>query len=609
MADQLKVDVKVDVGKAVKGLQQLGKQAKDAGESVEDLELNAKNVAKVMSAQVDNMIADMKAGERAADALAAALGPEMTAQIGTDKIDQLVADVHRAGIAFDDLTAEADQFADVLRKTASAGDGLKDVERAVQRVGAETDNTRSVVANFAGNAAQELPGVAAAMGPMNMAIGQFAEYAAEGNISLKNFIGASGGLVAAGLIMKNISDRMAAVAKIDAFKEKSVEGYTDALKDARGEVEAIQKALEAAGKVEFIFGDGDPSAWTGGISVIGDATKALQLLGLNAQQTAQLINGGEDAIGAWGASLIEAGASQAMVEAGMDALRQQAEFFGQAVENAAFNTSFFNEEVKGAGDYAEYYRSRADAATEQGELFAGSADRQRDAFHAATEKVRDMRDAVEELYGIERDAIQRQDDLADSLTDLNTVLGDSKASTEAQYDAAIAASEAYATLNGATLNSKEGTERQIESLQGLAASLDPKSPLRAALEKYIAQLAAIPARVDTMLALNISQGATTTKSGDTIGVRSVNGKVVNHASGTSSAPGGLTLVGEQGPELVMMPRGAEVLSAGRTSAALAGGGGGGNVYNVTISGSGMTAEQIVAAIKAWERRNGTSWRN
>ena len=133
MADQLKVDVKVDVAKAVKGLQQLGKQAKDAGESVEDLEVNAKNVAKVMSAQVDNMIDDMKAGERAAQALADALGPEMAAKVGAGKIDALIADVHRAGIEFDDLTANADQFADVLRKTASAGDGLQDVERAMAR--------------------------------------------------------------------------------------------------------------------------------------------------------------------------------------------------------------------------------------------------------------------------------------------------------------------------------------------------------------------------------------------------------------------------------------------------------------------------------------------
>ncbi|MEN9314185.1 MAG: hypothetical protein RIS35_578, partial [Pseudomonadota bacterium] len=543
MADQLKVVVDVSVDKAAKNLKQLGKQAKDTGGDIADIGQDVKGLAKLIDQQTDAMVADFEAGERAAKALATALGPEMAAKIGDDKIDQFIGKIRRAGFSFEEVESNVDELAQSLRKMDAASSSIGDVDKAMARVGETTDNTRSVVANFAGNAAQELPGVAAAMGPMNMAIGQFAEYAAEGNISLKNFIAASGGLVAAGAVLKVISDRMSAVAKIDAFKEKSVEGYTDALKDARGEVEAIQKALEEAGKVEFIFGDGDPSAWTGGISVIGDATKALQLLGLNAQQTAQLINGGEDAISDWGASLIEAGASQDMVEAGMDALRQQADFFAQAVDNAATNTAYFSTEVKGAGDWAEYYRSRTEAATEQGDYFAGSADRQREAFRKATEKVRDMRDAVEELYGIERDAIQRQDDLADSLGNLNDVLGDSKASTEAQYDAAIAASEAYATLNGATLNSRDGTLRQIESLQGLASSLDPKSPLRAALDKYIAQLAAIPSRVDTMLALNITQGATTTKGGDFIGVRDVPGVVKRTATGTSSARGGLTLVG------------------------------------------------------------------
>jgi hypothetical protein len=46
-----------------------------------------------------------------------------------------------------------------------------------------------------------------------------------------------------------------------------------------------------------------------------------------------------------------------------------------------------------------------------------------------------------------------------------------------------------------------------------------------------------------------------------------------HASGTSFAPGGLSLVGEQGPELVMMPRGAQVKTAAETRDIMSGTGG------------------------------------
>lgn len=49
----------------------------------------------------------------------------------------------------------------------------------------------------------------------------------------------------------------------------------------------------------------------------------------------------------------------------------------------------------------------------------------------------------------------------------------------------------------------------------------------------------------------------------------------HHASGTSFAPGGLSVVGENGPELVNLPRGAQVLNTNDTRQALSGGQGGG----------------------------------
>ena len=52
------------------------------------------------------------------------------------------------------------------------------------------------------------------------------------------------------------------------------------------------------------------------------------------------------------------------------------------------------------------------------------------------------------------------------------------------------------------------------------------------------------------------------------------------ASGTLSAPGGLSLVGERGPELVNLPRGARVWSNSDTRSILAGAGGGGQTINV-----------------------------
>jgi hypothetical protein len=53
----------------------------------------------------------------------------------------------------------------------------------------------------------------------------------------------------------------------------------------------------------------------------------------------------------------------------------------------------------------------------------------------------------------------------------------------------------------------------------------------------------------------------------------ISGMFSKFAGGTDFAPGGLSLVGEQGPELVMMPRGAQVKTAAETRDIMSGAGG------------------------------------
>lgn len=55
---------------------------------------------------------------------------------------------------------------------------------------------------------------------------------------------------------------------------------------------------------------------------------------------------------------------------------------------------------------------------------------------------------------------------------------------------------------------------------------------------------------------------------------SIFGGIPAFASGTNSAPGGLALVGERGPELVNLPRGSQVIPARSTAQMMAGGAGG-----------------------------------
>jgi phage-related minor tail protein len=62
------------------------------------------------------------------------------------------------------------------------------------------------------------------------------------------------------------------------------------------------------------------------------------------------------------------------------------------------------------------------------------------------------------------------------------------------------------------------------------------------------------------------------------------------------------LVGERGPELVVPSGSGNVIPAGKTASML----GGTTVINIT---TGADPQAVVAAIKKYERSNGTNWRS
>lgn len=144
----------------------------------------------------------------------------------------------------------------------------------------------------------------------------------------------------------------------------------------------------------------------------------------------------------------------------------------------------------------------------------GSLDDQRDSIDQTVKKIQAANDAyqeqldlIEELYGDQRDAIQRQLDYADAMVDYAEAVGDADASVRDQLDSAIQLSEQFATLNGATLDSEEGVNRQVEAFDQMLATLEPGSPLYEALLEYRNQLDAIPETVNTLVNLGLPQGS------------------------------------------------------------------------------------------------------
>jgi hypothetical protein len=127
--------------------------------------------------------------------------------------------------------------------------------------------------------------------------------------------------------------------------------------------------------------------------------------------------------------------------------------------------------------------------------------------------------------------------------------------------------------------------------------------------EYIAKVSAaleLPEEVQTRIAILYDQGKFDQIYGllralDPASVReafaAINGPFLpGMASGGTVTSSGMALIGENGPEILNLPRGATVTPLTGTS------GGGGNTINITVTSA--NPDDVVAAIQAWSRNNG-----
>lgn len=254
------------------------------------------------------------------------------------------------------------------------------------------------------------------------------------------------------------------------------------------------------------------------------------------------------------------------------------------------------------------YTSATSDSTDETERNAEAIKAQRDAFDQANKAMADQLELKRKLYGDQRDAIQRQRDYNDAQAEFYQTVADGNSTTDDQLESIIKLSEGFGTLTGASLDSEEGTKRQILKLDELLRGIDPNSPLYKALADYIAQLKSIPSTVDTMLRLNVI-GAVTTKDGDIIGQRTG-----ARALGGPVSKSSMYQVGEGGkPELLTDALGRTYLIPGSDGVVTPIGGpagaiGGGNVtLNITVTNPMMSGEQLANELRAYIQRNGSGW--
>jgi len=462
----------------------------------------------------DSMRKDMAAIAETADVVRDSLGPEMTQAIEASgrTVEDQVQEWRKLGLTLDDIKRDSDQLAaglkqldDSARMSAGAvGDGFK-------KVSAEVDNSKNVMANFAGNAAQELPGVAGAFGPLNMAISQFVEYGAEGNVNLKNLAKMAGPMLAVAVAMELVAKYQREVAEVEAFNTAQVDGFTDSLKAGTDVAEDFRDRLLEAGKVEFnlnrMFG--------------GDVLDDMARAGVTFDQFWAAVDGGEEGIQNLVDGMQAAGVNGVDLTNIMMAAKTQQENLTQAHE-----TYIRMQEVGlvPSGRLTGSIEANTDALTGQIDAALEAVTTQEslaDAYAEAEEAQRDLTSAQLASIDSQYAAADAQDRFTESMealaiatddpaTGVNELDQAQRTATQAALDMALANqtnAEALAIAAGAPLSVEASNKVLIDSLSMLASSLDENSPVRAAILAHIDTLGGVQPTVATRVTVDIEQAA------------------------------------------------------------------------------------------------------
>jgi hypothetical protein len=236
------------------------------------------------------------------------------------------------------------------------------------------------------------------------------------------------------------------------------------------------------------------------------------------------------------------------------------DFFGESLETVDRSARDFADEVKRADDEVRDFEDALADADRALSILKGNVDK-REAWRNMYESIGDLMDVIADNESSWVDVAAAADNARLATADFIEV--SDKIPPEVK-------TELYAELNTGDL---DAVRAQVELWEnGIDLPIRPRmGPV-------------------------IGSGAMTTTAGDVIG--QLRGA---RAAGGPVSAGGAYLVGEQGPEILQMGNtGGNIVP----NHALGGGGGGGLVVN----NYGNNPNAVIAAIKQYERMNGTGWR-
>jgi hypothetical protein len=542
-AKKIPIEIDISTTEGQKRIKDLNKELAATDKALDDVGSAGKQMAEAMNRAADDAIAEIDATRQAVDALERALGPDFTGDT-----TEVVANLKRVGLTAQDVERDAEDLAAAIKraddvKVHAVKQGFDDIGKAVRDVDVDTGRTKSTMANFAANSAEELPGISNALGPVVTGLGQLVEGAAEGETNIKQLVTAGAGFAAFGFILSQVKGHFDKIEAVKAWKTDEVDDYKSALEDTDTVLQGIIEKLKEDKNIGvMLFGDEET-----------DITGKLAQIGLSVEDFALLVEGGETKLREWGTAMKDAGVDADAVDLIMLSAGQQAEALDGALAGAEATAKVFG-------------MSAEDAATHAARL----ADEEKRVHDESKNTQRGLENVNEELLETERDANRAEIALSDLRGEmsnregfLNIQAGFEQVQTlgaEAWLAVATGAADAEAKARDYEL-AQIGLKDEIIAYAEEVGNVPPEKLTtiltaidKGELEWAEAQIELLtrPRSIYTNIVVNGRGELGPVQSGA-------------RAAGGPVAAGGTYLVGEEGPELITPTRAGFVHDAGSTA--------------------------------------------
>lgn len=259
------VEIELDIKdrNAQRRLKELSKETQNLSDDFEDVESAGDAMARALTQAAEETITEIDNTKRAVDALDKAF----------DDADfdaaETVAELKRAGLSAEDVEQSADELATALKavddvKMHAVEAGFKDVDQAMGNTQDATGKTRDSMTGFVGGTVGELPLISDAMGPIAEGLGQMTEGFLEGEVNVKQFIGAGLGMAGVGIAVGAAASAWESYKERQEEIEQATEDASERMLEQLGLLEGFQDLLdgivetEGFSLAETLLGDMEP---------------------------------------------------------------------------------------------------------------------------------------------------------------------------------------------------------------------------------------------------------------------------------------------------------------------------------------------------------------